>query len=75
MHNFRTNTGIRANSDTRVAQGDFPVKVQSIKTRPPYLEPELNREGSIEAGTSMEQSLYEVDNVNDDMMGDYDYGI
>jgi hypothetical protein len=58
---YRNNTGIESRPDSRIAQGDFPEKIQSLETRPSHLEPELNREGSIDAGTSFEQGLYDVD--------------
>ena len=56
----RNNVGCRQNPNSMTAQGDFPVKITSQETRPDYLEVHDNTEGSIEAGTSFEQGLYEL---------------
>lgn len=56
----RNNVGCRQNPDSMTAQGDFPVKVLTIETRPDYLEVEDNTEGSISEGTSFEKGMYEL---------------
>ena len=56
--NYRTNTDKEADPSTRIAQGDFPMRVRSIETRSDVMEPDLNLEGSIAEGTSFERDLY-----------------
>ncbi len=56
-----------------IAQGDFPMKVRSIITRPGYLDPKLNAEGSLEAGTAFEKCIYELPPiVGEDETNPYD---
>jgi hypothetical protein len=58
LNDYRNNTDHRADRDTRVAQGDFPVEVRTRPTREDTLYGEEHLEGSITEGVSVAHSIY-----------------
>lgn len=69
----RTNVGIVSDPESMLAQGDFPMRVRSIITRPTYMDVTLNAEGSTAEGTAFEQDIYELPPVvGEDETNPYD---
>lgn len=74
LTNHRSNVGRDMDPDSMSSYGDNPTKVRTIETRPPYMEVADRKEGDIEEGVSMEQSLYELDPITHPHEG-MNYGI
>jgi hypothetical protein len=64
LRDFRSNVGITAGDNSLIAQGDFPVKVQSQETRHYRIDAESQPDGSLNDGVAFSQGLHVIDTIH-----------